>query len=316
MSAWMRSLRQGRMKGKNKMNMENEAVNSSSSPATPPQSLSTHPEQPPPAYTPTIPVHTATRPLQQPSVPVHQTSTQRRDRIADNSPYAFLHDFDTILVVDDSGSMHGSRWTETKEALSAIAPICAEFDEDGFDIYFLNHRNWSNAETGAFTKITTPATVDRLFREVTPKGRTPTGSRLHDILNPYLQRVEAMSSGNATRNHRTTMVKPINVIVITDGSPTDDVETVVVRAAKRLDKCDAKPWQVGIQFVQVGNDSCARDWLESLDDVLHKEYDIRDIVDTAPWRGAALTSNTILKIMLGGVDKRYDRQSVSKIRGR
>ncbi|OAX79674.1 hypothetical protein ACJ72_06004 [Emergomyces africanus] len=281
--------------------MENEAANSSLYPGTTSQSPSTHLDQPP-AYTPVA--------------PVHATTTQRQERIADTSPYAFLHDFDTILVVDDSGSMSGSSWTETKEALSAIAPICAEYDEDGFDIYFLNHRNWSNAETGAFTKITTPATVNSLFREVTPKGRTPTGSRLHDILNPYLQRVEAMSNGNATRNYRRPVVKPINIIVITDGSPTDDVETVVVRAAKRLDKCDAKPWQVGIQFVQVGNDSCASSWLESLDDVLHKEYDIRDIVDTAPWRGAALTSNTILKIMLGGVDRRYDRQGVSKARAR
>ncbi|PGH35387.1 hypothetical protein GX50_01725 [[Emmonsia] crescens] len=306
MSAWMRSLKKG-MKGKGKLKLENEAVNSSYYTATsaPPQNLSTHP---PPAYTPTAPA-------QQRSVPVHQTFTQPQED-ADASPYAFLRDFDTILVVDDSGSMQGLRWAETKDALSAIAPICAEFDEDGFDIYFLNHMNPDNRETGAFTKITTPATVNRLFGEVSPRGRTPTGARLHDILNTYLKRVEAMSKADATGNNREPTVTPINIIVITDGIPTDDVESVVVRAAERLDECNAKPWQVGIQFVQVGNDGGATQWLESIDDKLPKEYGTRDIVDTAPWSGTALTSKTILKIMLGGVDKRYDRQAVSKEGGR
>jgi hypothetical protein len=47
-------------------------------------------------------------------------------------------------------------------------------------------------------------------------------------------------------------VKSLNIIVITDGVPSDDVESVIVRAAKRLDQCNAEPWQVGIQFFQVG----------------------------------------------------------------
>ncbi|KAK3357841.1 hypothetical protein B0T25DRAFT_567099 [Lasiosphaeria hispida] len=43
-------------------------------------------------------------------------------------------------------------------------------------------------------------------------------------------------------------VKSVNMIVITDGVPTDDPESVIVSIAKRVDKADAPPYQVGIQF--------------------------------------------------------------------
>ncbi|KLJ08102.1 hypothetical protein EMPG_16445 [Blastomyces silverae] len=304
MSGFMRSLRKG-MKGpgKGKGKMSDWA----NQPASP-QDQSSHLDLPP-AYSPT-------ERDQQYSVPSRETIEQAQECAADTSPYAFLRDFDTILVVDDSGSMIGSRWRETRETIAAIAPICAEFDDDGVDVYFLNQNNWADPEAGGYLRIKTSAAVNELFDRVAPSGRTPVGARLYDILKPYLKRVEDMSNAGPRRRFSGSPVKPINIIVITDGIPTDDVETVVVNAAKRLDKCDAKPWQVGIQFVQVGDDQSAKKWLQSLDDVLHKQYDIRDIVDTAPWSGAALTSNTILKIMLGGVDKRYDRQAVSKAGGR
>ncbi|KAG5300520.1 von Willebrand factor [Histoplasma ohiense] len=280
MASFMRSLRNGLMRNglKQDAKEKGKAID-----------WATYPDEPP-AYTPTA---------------------ETQETIADSSPYAFLSDFDTILLVDDSGSMSGSRWAETREALSAIAPICAEYDEDGFDIYFLNHKNWSNP-TGAYANITTSEAVGHIFSRVTPSGRTPTGGRLHDILNPYVDEVRYRSAGGS-RGVSKPPVKPINVIVITDGIPTDDVEPVLISVARRLDECNAKPWQVGIQFVQVGNDRCAARWLENLDDTLYKNNHVRDIVDTAPWSGAVLSSNTILKIMLGGVDRRYDRQTVSRM---
>jgi hypothetical protein len=38
-------------------------------------------------------------------------------------------------------------------------------------------------------------------------------------------------------------MKPVNLIVITDGVPTDDPESVLLSFAKRLDKVDAPPPQ-------------------------------------------------------------------------
>ena len=37
-------------------------------------------------------------------------------------------------------------------------------------------------------------------------------------------------------------MKPLNLIVLTDGVPSDDVESVLLLAAKKLDKLNALPY--------------------------------------------------------------------------
>jgi hypothetical protein len=64
-------------------------------------------------------------------------------------------------------------------------------------------------------------------------------------------------------------------VVITDGVPTDDPESVIVAAARRLDRGNYPMMQVGIQFVQVGNSAKAREFLEELDDNLSSNHSIR-----------------------------------------
>lgn len=105
----------------------------------------------------------------------------------------------------------------------------------------------------------------------------------------------------------------MNLIVITDGVPTDDVESALILAAKKLDKLEAPAWQVGVQFFQVGKDESARQHLKQLDDELSDIAggEIRDMVDTVPFMstdGGALTGEGILKVVLGAVNRRLDRK--------
>ena len=228
-----------------------------------------------------------------------------------DSPYAFLTQFDTIFLIDDSGSMAGRSWRETQAALSAVAPICTTHDADGIDIYFLNHRNtMAGSNLGGYTNITTAAAVSNIFQTVRPLGGTPTGTRLNQILKPYLAEVENSIEREA-HGHDAT-VKPLNIIVITDGVPSDDVESVIVNAAKKLDAFGAEPWQVGIQFFQVGREPEAAEDLRDLDDALSGAHGVRDMVDTVPWTGddgQTLTADLLLKICLGSVIRRLDRKS-------
>lgn len=225
-----------------------------------------------------------------------------------DSPYAFLTEFDTIFLVDDSTSMTGPRWKEAEEAIAAIAPICTTHDQDGIDIYFLNHRNETTAHTlGAYTNIRTAKEVRKIFGSVQPRGTTPVGRRLMQILNPYLRRLE---------RDQDSQVRPLNIIAVTDGAFTDDAESVIIDAARRLDdpRCAAAPWQVGIQFFQIGTDESAAEYLQQLDDDLgrrSREANLRDIVDTVPWKGQTgkmLNANGIMKCVLGAVHKKYDRR--------
>ncbi|RDL39723.1 Uncharacterized protein BP5553_04063 [Venustampulla echinocandica] len=271
--------------------------------------------EPPPAYTPSPTVG---------SGPALATELEASQPNAPSSsgedPYSFLSTFDTTLLIDDSGSMAGRSWREVSQALSTIAPIVTAHDNDGIDVYFMNHKSSDvgapsdGIASGGYRGIKRAATVTEIFATVRPQGGTPTGTRVHNILKPYLAKLEKDTEEGKE-------VKPLNLIVLTDGVPSDDVESVLVSAAKKLDKLDAPPFQVGVQFFQVGNEQGAKEALEELDDELCNlvEGGVRDIVDTVTWTGGAssseggvgLTGESIMKVLLGSVVKRLDRRPAS-----
>ncbi|KAF2396463.1 hypothetical protein EJ06DRAFT_534188 [Trichodelitschia bisporula] len=251
--------------------------------------------EPPPAYTPAAaPFPGSIAPAMNPApgaLASNPASTTEDDR------YAFLSTFDTVFLIDDSGSMAGRSWRETARALEMITPVCVEHDADGIDLYFLNA-----PDTPWYRNVSAASTIREIFSSVRPRGGTPTGQRLNAILRPYLARY-------AADPERT---KPLNIIVITDGEPSDDVESPLIAAAKKLDRLEAPAWQVGVQFFQVGNEPGAREHLRQLDDDLGElagDDDLRDMVDTVPYaEGMELNAEHILKVLLGSVVRRWDRK--------
>ncbi|KAK0652008.1 hypothetical protein B0T16DRAFT_405193 [Cercophora newfieldiana] len=212
--------------------------------------------------------------------------------------------------------MAGRSWREVKDALRAITPICTDHDADGVDVYFLNAKNSATAYSGGgWTNIRSADQVEALFNQVRPGGGTPTGTRINQIMKPYLRRYEEAIA--ARRDPEDTGIKPINMIVITDGVPTDDPEAIIAGMAGKLDRLEAPPYQVGIQFFQVGNERGAAEALQELDDALGEMAGgVRDIVDTVTWsnrdgRERVLTANGILKVVLGAVVRRLDRRRTS-----
>ena len=215
--------------------------------------------------------------------------------------------------------MAGRSWAETQSALRVIAPICTAHDANGVDVFFLNARNQragpGRVGAGGFAAVAGASAVQDLFDSVRPGGGTPTGTRIQAILGPYVTAFEqavAAAGGDADA----TGIKPVNLIVVTDGVPTDDPESVLLGLARRLDRVNAPPYQLGVQFFQVGNEPGAREALTELDDNLGGEVQggVRDMVDTTTWDGRtphALTGEGILKTVLGAVVKRLDRKRAS-----
>lgn len=227
----------------------------------------------------------------------------------EDTQYSFLSQFDTIFVIDDSGTMNEndgsgpSRWEQTENVIAHIAPVCTKYDHNGIDIRFLNSQVEGN-------NIKTAQEAREVFSTLRdPSGRTDTGTKLFEILSVHLDELAAAKSGKPKP-------KPLNIIVITDGIASDDPGSVVEFVARELDALRAIPWQVGIQFIQVGSDEAAAAELKHLDEDLSRKNagkPFRDIVDTVDGKGmdGRLSDSTILKMVMGAINRRLDNRPQS-----
>ena len=129
-------------------------------------------------------------------------------------------------------------------ALESMLPIVTKRDPDGIDVYFLNHKSSDLGDKGegkagsGYRNITSVKKVKQLFGQVRPSGVTPTGQRIRDILTPYVKHV-------AEQKKRGIAVKKLNILCITDGVATDNLEEDIVEFARKLDDMGAIARQVG-----------------------------------------------------------------------
>ncbi|THH14529.1 hypothetical protein EW146_g5810 [Bondarzewia mesenterica] len=199
----------------------------------------------------------------------------------------------TVVIVDDSTSMvEEGLWPDAREALAGVAEISGEYNTDGLDLYFLN-------DTTCRMNLKDRTAVLDLFNSIQPEGQTPTGKKLQEVLDKYIVLLE-----NKEFNH-----KPINIIVITDGDPTDDPVEVIVNAARRLEHSGVALRKLGIQFVQIGSDPLATEALKALDNDLEHQYQIRDIVDATVYdpKDPRFQQEKLLKILMGAIDHAVDQ---------
>ncbi|KAJ7487801.1 hypothetical protein FB451DRAFT_727459 [Mycena latifolia] len=214
------------------------------------------------------------------------------------SALELLRNFQTVLIVDDSRSMKGELWKQAGKALQDLAAVASEYDTDGLEIHFLNSHVCAK-------RVKSAEEVEDVFNKVTPTNSTPIGRKLQALLDEYL-------AGLASNPE----LKRVSYIIITDGAPTDRAETepelVIVNAARELDSRRALLTQVGIQFVQVGSNTAATRYLESLDNNLRTKYNIRDIVDTT--FQPANKPLDMVKILTGGINRRVDESGSKGLR--
>lgn len=177
-----------------------------------------------------------------------------------------LAKYDYILMIDKSGSMstpdcpgNKSRWDYAQEQTMAIARECAKFDSDGIDVVVF-------AGSPKLYSGTTPDKVEQIFKENSPSGGTDTAAALKLVLDGYNTRKAA---GTA---------KPIIVVCITDGQPSDQnaVDKVIIAHANSMQD----DGETGITFIQIGKDAGARAFLKHLDDDMQGLGAKFDIVDT------------------------------------
>ena len=179
-----------------------------------------------------------------------------------------LRNRDYTLIIDKSGSMSTkdqaggkSRWDVIQESTLALASKCEEFDPDGITVYTFSSqfRRYDNV---------TAKKVTQIFQENEPLGRTEMAEVLNHAFDDYFQR---RKSGKTKANGEI-------ILVVTDGQPENkkSVMKAIIEATKRLDGDE----EIGISFIQIGNDSEATTFLKGLDDDIQGLGAKFDIVDT------------------------------------
>jgi hypothetical protein len=238
----------------------------------------------------------------------------------DNRGFGRLALFDTVFVIDDTGSMQlaadsneaatpdmKTRWGVLTKSMRYIGNIAAEYDPDGVDIHFLMSTGLSQSNVKSGQEV-----LNLLAQVDLTKGSGGTyfATVLAEILGPYVARYEDYFEATK-RREKADKVRPLNIIVLTDGKADDAKSTkkTIIKMGKKLDKMNAPLTQVGIQFLQVGDDKDAAEWLKGLDNDLEDEYDIRDYVDTKTFnnlKNSADFTENLREILLGAIDREID----------
>lgn len=196
-----------------------------------------------------------------------------------------LKKYDFVVLVDKSGSMSTNdcpggktRWAYAQENTLAIARKCMEYDDNGITVgLFANGlKLYENVTDGA-------GLLDKIFSENEPGGSTDTAKAVDTVIQEYLT---AKAAGTA---------KPIIVVIMTDGRPDDEpaLINVIVNATKRISARE----EIGLEFIQIGSDKHAHEFLKKLDDDLGKEGAVLDIVNTVTCEdlGNELISDVLIK---------------------
>ncbi|GAA5988158.1 hypothetical protein JCM5350_002203 [Sporobolomyces pararoseus] len=213
--------------------------------------------------------------------------------------------FDTVLYLDDSGSMSfeegGSRIDDLKLIVSRVSQAASLFDDDGIEVRFMNSRVEGHG-------IRDEAGAMNLISQVKFSGLTPLGTSLDQkVLQPLL-----LGPARSTQ-----LRKPLLVVAVTDGAPggegRDTLSRVIKNARDQLRNSRYGEDSLSVQLAMVGNDMGARKFLEEID----KDPSIGGLVDcTSSFEmeaddmmkvGVDLTPELwLIKLLLGAIDSSYD----------
>lgn len=182
------------------------------------------------------------------------------DKIVENRDYT--------LIIDKSGSLaenyNGNgktRWEVAQDSTFALAQKCDEIDPDGITVYLFSGRfkRYDNV---------TADKIKEIYALNEPMGKSNLKSVLEDALNNYFER---KAQGETKENGET-------MLVITDSIPDEPKEIIrlIIDASQKIDRDE----ELGISFIQIGNDKKATEYFKALDDELVNKGADFDIVDT------------------------------------
>lgn len=188
-----------------------------------------------------------------------ENNSMNIESIVTNRDYTLIIDKSGSLTTDDGTGK--TRWEIAQESTIALAQKCDELDSDGITVYLFSGRFRRYDHVNADK-------IREIYAQNEPMGKSDLKSVLQDALDNYFQR---KAQGKAKENGET-------IFVITDGIPDEPKEIIrlIITASQKIDRDE----ELGISFIQIGNDPKAKEYFKALDDLLQEAGAKFDIVDT------------------------------------
>ncbi|NEN93793.1 MAG: hypothetical protein F6K48_34925 [Okeania sp. SIO3H1] len=184
-----------------------------------------------------------------------------------NRDYTFI--FARSFESWSSSNLYYEDWIAAQIKIIDLAKHCQSLDSDGITVYlasspFLKHTN------------TEVVKLAQLFQLKNPPEIIDVVSSLEDALDDYFQRRDAKQTKNG------------DIILVLVDKISDEQEALVNLIINATEKIDLIPgtensYELGISFLQIGEDPPTTECLTFLDDHLVNAGAKCDIVDTKFW---------------------------------
>ncbi|KAF1953576.1 hypothetical protein CC80DRAFT_141675 [Byssothecium circinans] len=199
---------------------------------------------------------------------------------------------DQIFLVDDSISMK-DHWNDVKRTFGALAYLVKGRDPDGIEIRFTNSPMLIGRKKNRGPLL-------KILNTVKPNSQCDIGLTLGKILKELSHESTRGFLGRPLRFRKKKF--GVNIYVLTDGiwEAGDGWLDSIVAPIKKLVSKGMEKGQMGIQFIQFGDDPEGTRRLEILDDELGHHGVTMDLVDTERWDG------NVFKMLLGAIDPAWD----------
>ncbi len=187
--------------------------------------------------------------------------------LLENRDYTFI--FARSLETWSSSHPYYEHWLAAQAKIIDLAKRCQSLDDDGITVYlasspFIKHTN------------TEVLKLAQLFQIKKPPETMDLVSSLQDAIDDYFQRRDA----NKTKNG--------DIILVLVDKISNEQESLINLIRNATEKIDLIPgtentYELGISFLQIGEDPATKECLTYLDDRLVEVGAKCDIVDTKLW---------------------------------
>jgi len=207
-------------------------------------------------------------------------------------PANLLEDRDyTIIIARGDASRHPhhpwhEEWIEAQASLIDLAKKCQQFDSDGITVYEASTPMWEykNSNVARLAEI-----LQRLNTE--PDSAKPTEINLEEALKATFSNYFASQPNPKGK-------KGAIIVAVLDEKPANAtaVAEIIISAANKIDKDE----EIGVSFIQIGDDLKTREFLTDLDTHLQDRGAKFDIVDTKFWH--EIKRSSVVQFLIGAIN--------------